>query len=239
MTSLSPRGLQGQVIRNLGLRIVKGEFQLGDRPVREAELQEEFGTSRSVVREAVKALTAKGLVESRQNSGIRVRPRYEWNLFDPDVLAWQFEPPVDSHAVLDLVVLRRMIEPTAAGLAAQHATAQEAELLMNAVAAMRASADRLANFNDADIAFHVALFDATHNAYLARLGRAISSALLGSFRISANDPGRALAAADKHQFVAEAIAQGDAEAATLRMSALIDQAATDLAVVLQSPRAGQ
>jgi DNA-binding FadR family transcriptional regulator len=128
-----------------------------------------------------------------------------------------------------------MIEPTAAGLAAEHASPREAELLMSAVAAMRASADRLANFNDADIAFHVALFDATHNAYLARLGRAISSALLGSFRISATDPGRALAAADKHQFVADAIAAGNSEEATRRMIALIDQAATDLAVVLKSP----
>ena len=229
------RGLQGYVTHSLGLRIVKSQLQQGGRPVREAELQAEFGTSRSVVREAVKTLSAKGLIESRQNSGIRVKPRHDWNLFDPDVLAWQFEPPVDAQAVVDLVALRRMVEPAAAALAARHATPEEASLLIRAVADMRASADRLASFNDADIAFHVALFDATHNAYLARLGRAISSALLGSFRISATGPDRALASAAKHQLVADAIAAGQHQEAKRRMSALIDQAATDLAAVLEIP----
>src|SRR6476469_8088647 len=114
------RGLYGAVVHEIGVRIVDGELKPGET-LPDNGFLDELEVSRTVVREAVKVLAAKGLVESRPKVGTRVRPRRDWNLLDPDVLAWQVEAGADASFLDQALELRRMIEPAAARLAADRA----------------------------------------------------------------------------------------------------------------------
>jgi GntR family transcriptional regulator, galactonate operon transcriptional repressor len=132
MTTLRPKSLLGggsrkrnlfaHVADELGSRIVRGEIQPGGAFPIEAELGEEFSASRSVIREAVKSLAAKGLLESRTRTGIRVLPPERWNLFDLDVLEWRYMSMPPEAFFRELFEIRRMIEPEAAALAAERGT---------------------------------------------------------------------------------------------------------------------
>lgn len=225
-----PRTVHLQVVESLGRRIVRGELDgRPAAPMREAELQAAFGVSRSAVREALKTLSGKGLVQSRQRLGTRALPYDDWNLFDADVMNWQFRAAGPARAIGDLIGLRRIIEPSAAALAASLAGADDVERMRAAVAAMRASVERVDAFNRADVAFHVALFDATRNAYLRRLGRLIAGVLVGAFDLANPDAADALRSARRHARVVEAIAARDPDAARARMARLIDLAEADLA----------
>src|SRR5207247_3167418 len=121
------RGLHGAVVHDLGLRIVQGELEAGESLPTEEELSSELTASRTVLREAIKVLAAKRLVESRPKTGTRVRQRAEWNLLDPDVLAWQLEAGPDRRFLEDTLELRGLIEPAAARLAAVRANEGEIE----------------------------------------------------------------------------------------------------------------
>src|SRR4029078_2556995 len=114
------RGLHGSVVHEIGVRILEGELKPGDTLPDNGSLAEPE-VSRTVVGEAIKVLAAKGLVESRPKVGTRVRPRRDWNLLDPDVLAWQVEAGADASFPAQALELRRMIEPAAARLAADRA----------------------------------------------------------------------------------------------------------------------
>src|SRR5712691_2438408 len=118
------RGLHGEIVHRIGVQIVRGELKPGD-VLPADELSAELGLSRTVLREAVKVLAAKGLVEARPKTGTRVRPRAAWNLLDPDVLAWRSEASPDGDFFRNIVELRRIVEPEAARLAAERATAAE------------------------------------------------------------------------------------------------------------------
>src|SRR5919108_4693168 len=106
------RGLHGAVVHEIGVRIVRGELEPGDT-LPENGLLDESGVSRTVLREAIKVLAAKRLVESRPKTGTRVLPRGDWNLLDPDVLAWQLEAGPNRRFLRDMLELRRLIEPAA------------------------------------------------------------------------------------------------------------------------------
>ena len=95
------KSMHARIVRDLGMRIVAGEFAPGDRLPAEATLLAEYEVSRPVLREATRVLVAKGLVLSRQRAGATVRPRSEWHLLDPDVLYWliQTKPPTALCAV--------------------------------------------------------------------------------------------------------------------------------------------
>src|SRR6187551_3409488 len=114
------RGLHGAVVHEIGVRIVNGDLQPGETLPDNGFLID-ADVSRTVVRETIKVLAAKGLVESRPKVGTRVRPRRDWNLLDPDVLAWQVEAGADPGFLDQALELRRMIEPAAARLAAERA----------------------------------------------------------------------------------------------------------------------
>src|SRR6478735_40212 len=122
----TPRGtgrrLRGAVAYKLGTAILSGDFAPGDILSSEVEFSEALDVSRSAYREAIQVLTAKGLVESRPKMGTRVLPRSRWNLLDPDVLAWAFAGEPDPQFVRSLFELRAVVEPAAAGFAAQRRT---------------------------------------------------------------------------------------------------------------------
>ena len=111
--------LHGQVAHEIGRRIVSGAVAEGEFLPRESELAEQFGVSRQAVREALKVLAAKGLVTSRRRAGTFVVPRANWNLLDPDVIAWHPPEKFSPAFLRDIIELRRLIEPAAAAFAAE------------------------------------------------------------------------------------------------------------------------
>jgi DNA-binding FadR family transcriptional regulator len=201
----------------------------------ETALSERFGVSRTVVREAIKVLASKGLVESRPKVGTRVRPRRYWNLLDPDVLAWRYEAGPDEGFLEEISEVRGVIEPAAAALAAERSTAAEAaEILAWCDRMDVAAADDGDDYIDADMAFHTAILDACHNDLLAQLSDTITMALRVSRRLTVTVPGSSLAAMPAHQAVARAIADHDPRAAERAMSALLLVTAADIERALRA-----
>src|SRR5689334_2106606 len=161
------RGLHGQVVHDIGLRIVRGELRPGDVVVPD---EGDIGASRTVVREAIKVLAAKGLVAPRPKTGTRVRPRRDWNLLDPDVLAWRLESDPGQDFFRDLSEVRRLLEPAAARIAALRAAPGIAEPLARHLAAMEAALDDPDGYIEADVAFHGAILEGCGNELLEQLG---------------------------------------------------------------------
>ncbi|MBN9022510.1 MAG: FadR family transcriptional regulator [Rhizobiales bacterium] len=180
------RNLFAHVVEVLGSRIIRGDLKPGDAIPNEADLGREFTASRSVIREAVKSLAAKGLIESRTRTGIRVLPPGEWNLLDIDVLGWRYAAMEPRAFYRELFEIRRVIEPEAAALAAERATPEDVERIARAYAVMaEAEADQTTNEAImADLDFHRAILAAAHNDLLLQMGKVIGVGLLVSYRLS-------------------------------------------------------
>ncbi|MFJ8142339.1 FadR/GntR family transcriptional regulator [Streptomyces sp. NPDC096013] len=222
-----------RVVDELGRRIVGGAWDPGDPLPVEDALAAEIGVSRGLLREAVKALVAKGMLHVRPRTGTRVRPPEHWNHLDPDVLRWK--QAEDATALLrDTSELRRIVEPEAARLAAERAGPDEVRALYEALAAMEAAAANPARsgYIEADIAFHRALLDAGGNRLLGSLGRAVGIALEHSFLLSTQTPGAVEASLPAHQAVVDAVAARDPATAAAAVMAIIEAAEQEIA---QSP----
>jgi DNA-binding FadR family transcriptional regulator len=172
----TPENLHDRVTHTLALRVLeaeRGSEQLAFP--NEAELCQQLGVSRTIVREAVKVLTDKGMVEVRPRLGTRARPRSEWNLLDPDILGWQAELSPDARFLRDLCEVRLAIEPIASGFAALRARPEEIESIgrcLERKEARAAGVDR-EEAVDLDLQFHAAVVAACHNVLLEQLSAAI------------------------------------------------------------------
>src|SRR5882757_267487 len=220
------RNVHSQVADRIGAIIVRGDVAPGEPLPSEVKICEMLAVSRTVVREAIRTLTGKGLVESRAKSGTRVRPREEWNQLDVDVMRWQLE-----HADLDTYLakifqLRGALEPTAAALAAKVATPEDRAELRRAWEAMVAAADNDA-FVTADIAFHKRLYIASRNEFFWPIAQMFEVTLRESFRLAALGDHRPRAF-EEHREVLEAIEAGDAERAREATWILLGNASDDL-----------
>lgn len=215
------RGQQGRVIDSLGQAIVGGRYQPGDVLPKEAELIAEFGVSRTSVREAMKVLAAKGLVETRQRVGTRVRPRELWSAFDSDLLVWNYAQGLGSDVMRDLIELRQILEPSAAKLAAVRATMTDVRSMERAHADMVGSVERAADYASSDVRFHMAVYAASHNELMQRFGQLVAESMRLSFELqqhALNDAAPDLAQdAAAHYAVLTAIRRGDPADATDRM----------------------
>jgi len=224
-TGYSMRGRQGVVIDALGQAIVGGEYEPGQMLPREGELVEQYAVSRTVVREAMKVLAAKGLVEIRQKVGTRVRPREDWNAFDGDLLAWYHSRGLGEEMMRDLVELRQILEPAAARLAAGRATMRDLRRLERASAAMSSAAHDHHAYSASDVDFHMAVYGAAHNVLLQGFGRLVADFMHLSFSVQQHTPGHEPADFEEdaagHAAVFEAINRGDAGAAGEAMLAVI------------------
>jgi DNA-binding FadR family transcriptional regulator len=178
------RNLHAQALHALGLAIVRGDYAPGTIMPTEAALSRQFGVSRSIVREAVKSLAAKGLVESRARIGTRVRDARDWNLLDRDVLGWHFAALPRRRFFNDLFEIRRVFEPAAAALAAEKADAADIDALEKAVVAMETASSDSDAAIDADVAFHRTILAACRNPLILQMGSLISIGLWTSFQIS-------------------------------------------------------
>ena len=232
------QSLHGRVVHAIGRRILSGDLPPG--ALLPAEL--ELGASRTVVREAIKVLAAKGLVESRPKIGTRVRPRDAWNLLDPDVLAWQQEGATNEVLLRELTEVRRVIEPAAAELAAARADARDVAALGRAFGEMErtAQAARGSDFEafvQADMRFHLAILHACRNELLEQMSRVVYAALLVSFRATSRLPGRAKASLPKHRAIFDAIRAKDPRGAGAAMRHLVQGTARDIEALGGRPRA--
>ena len=182
---IATRNLHGQVIHELGRLIVSGEIKPGQSLPREELLAERMSMSRTALREAMKVLSAKGLIESRQKTGTRVRETIHWNQLDADVLAWRCESMPTEDFVEKLVEMREIIEPAAAAAAARRRTAEQLVAVETAYEAMAAAKD-LDAWTRADLAFHEAVLHATNNELMISLFSVIETALGTYFALSAS-----------------------------------------------------
>ncbi|MDH5287436.1 MAG: FCD domain-containing protein [Betaproteobacteria bacterium] len=148
--------------------------------------------------------------------GTRVRPRVDWNNFDPDVLRWRLEAGVDERIVPDLVELRTVIKPAAARIAAIAATAEDVAACETACAAMEHATDGGGSYLQADLDFHHRLLLATHNRFVVGMAPVFSAMLEVSFRLSAASLAGAKAALPMHRRVLDEIIARDDLAGALR-----------------------
>jgi GntR family galactonate operon transcriptional repressor len=223
------------VVDKLGLRIVTGDLRPEQILPNESELSTELDVSRTVVREAIKVLAAKGLVEARPKTGTRVMPRVSWNLIDADVLDWQLEADPDEAFFRNLSEVRLVIEPAAAALAAERRTDIESSRLSALVEELDRVVDDVEAYVGVDLALHTAILDATHNELLTRTTDTIATALRASRAITIHRPGGPGSAMALHRAVVRAIVTGDREAARSSMTELVTEARHDLEAVLHNP----
>ena len=224
----SKRSLHGQVAHDLGGRILCGDLAPGAVLPNEADFSASLHVSRTALREAIKVLAAKGLVESRPKTGTRVRPRTDWNLLDPDVLAWQFAAGPFTRFIEDLFELRQMIEPQAAARAARRAGPVEIERIEQAYLGMEEAGNDSDLWIDPDLRFHQAIIRATGNELLWPLGAIIETALATSFRLSSAHWDGPIHSLPLHLAILDAIRERDPEAAQAAMHRLLDGAADDV-----------
>lgn len=219
--------MHGAVVRKLGAMVLGGRYAPGEALPREGDLADALKVSRTSLREAVKVLSAKGLIEVRPRTGIRVRPRAAWNLLDPAVLAWHPDLTGDGELMRSLIEARRVIEPAAAGMAASRATAADLAAIEAACLSLEAAYPDDAEAGiEADVAFHRAVIDASANIVLARLIGAVEAALHAVFAATSR-----MMEADgiaAHRVVLEHVRLRDAAGAAAAMHRLIDIAAADL-----------
>ncbi|MEX0300670.1 MAG: FadR/GntR family transcriptional regulator, partial [Kordiimonas sp.] len=179
-----PQNLTTGIVQELGIAIVTGKYSPENPIPVEAALCEQFEASRSVLREAVKMLTAKGLLTARPRQGTRVEPEENWNLLDPDVLRWLLERKFSLKLLSEFAEIRLPIEPAAAWLAAQRASDEEVEAIESAIRRMEAAEVGDDDPLLSDIAFHVSILRASGNRFYIQFEDLIQTALTFSIRFT-------------------------------------------------------
>jgi GntR family transcriptional regulator, galactonate operon transcriptional repressor len=232
MSGYARRGVHGQTVEAIAHRVIGGRIGEGDT-LDLGALQSELGVSLTVLRESLKVLAAKGMVDARQKRGTFVRPRSDWHFLDADVLRWQFEtaegPGSAGHPLLrDLGEVRGIVEPAAVRLAARRRTDADLAALDEAIAAMTSASAVGDEAVDADLAFHRALLAASHNEMLERMEMVIATGLAFRDRLVHASGHRPQDPVPSHGAVLDAVRSRDADAAETAMRALLQQSARDL-----------
>lgn len=224
---IAARNLHGHVVHVLGQRIVSGAIKQGEILPPEATMAEEMEVSRTSLREAMKVLSAKGLVEARPKVGTRVRDARFWNQLDADVLAWRCASMPTADFVQKLSEMREIIEPAAAASAAKHRTLTQLKRMQLAFDAMEASHDP-ESWTTADIDFHEAILAATGNELLISLFSVIETALSSYFTMSAHTAANFKYSLPQHRTVLQAIRDKDPDVAHKAMLKVISDTKENL-----------
>lgn len=233
------RGVHADIVDTLGVQIVGGNWQPGESLPTEAELMTDLQVSRTVVREALRVLRAKGLVESRPMAGAHVRPRHDWRLLDPDVLQWRIDSDGREALLRDLMEVRLIVEPAAVRSATQRADDAARDRVRAVWDRMRTARD-LETFIDADIDFHATLLSAAGNEILEQLFAVIEAAqrLLMDLQMRAAktlvEQPELAKTLKLHGRVVDAFLDGRGDEAEQAMHALIESAITDAEKGLQT-----
>ncbi|CAI1974385.1 FadR/GntR family transcriptional regulator [Serratia proteamaculans] len=215
-------GKTDRIIIEMGQQIVGGKYVPGAALPSEAELCEEFETSRNIIREVLRALMAKRLVEVKRYRGAFVTLRNQWNYLDTDVLNWVLAQDYDPRLIASMSEVRNLVEPTIARWAAERATSSELAVIEAALNDMIAHHQERERFNEADIRYHEAVLAAVHNPVLQQLSVAISSLQRAVFeRTYMSDEDNMPRTLREHQELYDAIRHQDADAAEQAAMAMI------------------
>ena len=230
------KNVHGNTVDHLGEAIVAGRYGVGASLPPEPVLCVELGVSRTVVREAVKSLIAKGLITTGPKVGTRVLPADHWNWFDPDVISWQSKAGLTPEFLRDLQDLRRVVEPAAMRLAAQRATAQDITEIELAYAGMKRAIEEGGDYVTHDLHFHQGLLRACRNRMLVQMSKALGALLRTSFEISTRRKDGPMNSLPLHREVLDAVIAHDPDRAEKAIQQLIDGAHHDIEEVLASRR---
>jgi len=211
----------------LGLAIVRGDFKEGELLPSEAKLCETLGVSRTSMREAIRGLVAKGIVESKSKVGTRVREAENWNHLDVDVLRWQLAVADTETYLRKMFQLRYATEPAAAAIAAQYGTPQDHTRIAEAFDAMQSAGDDTGQWVEADLRFHKAVYLATHNEFFWPIGQLFNIALKEMFMMTARGAHRPRAVAE-HRALMDAIVAGKPELARELSLKMVGNATSDV-----------
>ena len=222
------KGVHADIVGELGRAIAGNVYGEGMALPRELELQDKFGASRQTIREAIRVLSAKGMVYARKRAGTFVLPRADWNLLDPEVLAWHPTGALPVNLLKDLVEMRRLIEPAAAQFAAERSDAKELERIRRALDAMHNFVGEIEHFYEADIEFHLAIFAASGNSLIGRVSTIMRPLLEASFKIQSGVNSGLSDGYGVHAAVYQAIADRNPPAARQAMESLLDRALTEV-----------
>ncbi len=226
------KNVHGNTVDHLGEAIVAGRYGPGAPIPPEPMLCEQLGVSRTVVREAVKSLIAKGLVTSGPKVGTRVLGSEQWNWFDPDVILWQSKAGLTPEFLRDLKDLRRVVEPAAVRMAAERATAPEIAEIEAAFEGMRLAVEEGGDYVKHDLRFHQGLLRACRNRMIVQMSQALGALLRTSFEISTTRKDGPRNSLPLHRAVLDAVIARDPGAAETAILILIDGANQDIEEVL-------
>jgi DNA-binding FadR family transcriptional regulator len=229
------RGLHGQAVEVIGERIVRGQYPPGSS-LHPDLIERELGVSKTVVREALRVLAAKGLIDSRQKRGTFVRPRTEWNLLDSALLRWQGLGTPERTFLDNLAEVRGIVEPAGARLAALRRDDADLAALTDALQRMIAADTDAHAMVEADLAFHRALLAAAHNELLTRMEVVIEAGLQVRDHI-VHSGEHWSDSVPAHRAVLAAVHARDPDGAATAIEALLTQASADLATVRQRDQA--
>jgi DNA-binding FadR family transcriptional regulator len=224
MPRVRGENLTYRIVEDLGIAIVTDRYTENNPFPVEADLCKQYGVSRSILREAVKMLTAKGLLSARPRQGTWVQPEDAWNLLDPDVLRWLLERKLSFSLLIEFTQMRLAVEPLAAALAALVAEPAQKAVVTAAIDRMAAAERGEDDPLTSDIAFHLGVMHASGNRFYSQLSDLIVTALRFSIRTTNYFKGVKLASIADHKKVADAIMAGDAQAAESAMRGLIQEA---------------
>ena len=216
--------LTQQIVEDLGIAIVTGKYS-EDKPFPiESEICETYGASRSIVREAIKVLNAKGLLIARPRRGTSVRPEQDWNLLDPDVLYWLLNRRFSLSLLKHFTRTRLAIEPAAAAEAARTATKRQVREIEKRLEHMADAARGERDPLDADVNFHASILEASNNPFFYNMSPMIETALHFSIRFTNKELRQNFASVVEHGRVLEAIKARDADAAARETRGLLQRA---------------
>ncbi|MCO5732282.1 FadR/GntR family transcriptional regulator [Rhizobium sp. SSA_523] len=213
------RNFQSRVIHEIGAGVVSGRFAIGGTLPNDAALMDEFGVSRTVLREALKTLEAKGLLEARPKVGTKVAKKSRWNIYDPQVLAWHLTAPPDRDFLTGLGEVRRSLEPLGAAHAAHRRSSEQVRLMRYWVQQMETSLDQASAFSLADFELHRLVAEASRNPFIRGLNGVIELSHAFAYLKPVNHPDEAdlRPALLLHRALVTAIEQGDEQAAQQAM----------------------
>ncbi|HAV8426509.1 TPA: D-galactonate utilization transcriptional regulator DgoR [Escherichia coli] len=203
-----------RIVITLGKQIVHGKYVPGSPLPAEAELCEEFATSRNIIREVFRSLMAKRLIEMKRYRGAFVAPRNQWNYLDTDVLQWVLGNDYDPRLISAMSEVRNLVEPAIARWAAERATSSDLAQIESALNEMIANNQDREAFNEADIRYHEAVLQSVHNPVLQQLSIAISSLQRAVFeRTWMGDEANMPQTLQEHKALFDAIRHQDGDAA--------------------------
>lgn len=223
------RTLHNRVLAVLGPAIAAGEYATGHTFTLQG-LEKDFGVSRTVAREAVRVLESMRLVVSRPRTGIRVRPRGDWSVFDPQLIRWRLAGPQRMEQLRSLNELRSAVEPGAAALAAERGAPEgRAGLVVIADQMVRTGrSGDLEAFLQLDITFHRRILELSGNEMFLGLSQVVSEVLVGrtSYHLMPRNPRPE--ALRLHKAVAQAIRDGLPDVAEAAMRSIVTEVSAAL-----------